>query len=66
MKFVPLNFEILRQPLNWIIVVLMVFIALIAMDEIFRFLSPNDPSSCGCKHGREKIPADSIPTNSES
>ena len=55
-----LNFDLMKSPLNWLIVLLMVFIGAIALDEIFRFAgvgtSAND---CGCHKSLFPIPASS-------
>lgn len=36
-----LNFNLMRNPLNWVIVVLMVIIFNIAVDLIYSYLSPD-------------------------
>lgn len=60
MKFVPINFEILKNPLNWLVVLLMLTIAGFALEEIFRFISPGNASDCGCKNSRSPIPQSDI------
>ena len=35
MEYIPLNFELLRNPYNWVVVLLMVMIAGLAVATIF-------------------------------
>lgn len=42
MKWVPLNFELLGNPVNWVIVILMVAIAGLATSLIFH---PNNAAT---------------------
>lgn len=53
------NVALLKNPLNWVIILLMLTIVGFAMNEIFRFLSPGDATGCGCS-SRQPIPASSI------
>ncbi len=39
MEWVPLNFDLLKHPVNWIIVTLMVLIALYALDIVSGLFS---------------------------
>lgn len=42
MDYIPLNFAIMRQPLNWAIVLLMVIIAGYILDIIAAYLKTMD------------------------
>lgn len=61
MKYIPINWEIVRNPLNWAIVLLMLAIAGFALNEMMRFLSPNSSGSCGCDKSQVPIPAETTP-----
>lgn len=57
MNFLPINWPLIRNPLNWAIILLMVAIAGIALNEIFRFISPT--GGCGCnKSALSDIPSE--------
>lgn len=47
MKYVPLNFELIKSPLNWVTIILMIAIGMFAFDEILRLLNING-GDCGC------------------
>lgn len=56
-----LNWPIIKEPLNWIIILLMVAIGGFAFEEILRFAGAGEPGSdCGCH--RQLFPVN----NSES
>lgn len=64
MKFIPLNFDLMKSPLNWATILLMIAIGAFALDEIFRFLNPNSTTDCGCR--RSLFPVDQSANTSES
>jgi hypothetical protein len=41
-NFIPLNFELLSNPINWVIVTLMVLVAGMALAHIFKSPTGND------------------------
>lgn len=61
MKLVPLNFALMKSPINWMTVILMVFIAAFAADEILRLFGAT-PSDCGCNN-RSLFPVKDVENN---
>jgi hypothetical protein len=43
--FVPLNFRLLGQPLNWVIILLMLIIAGFAIDMVYKFVVTHNISN---------------------
>lgn len=60
MKYIPINFDLIKSPLNWLIIILMLVIAAFAFDEIFRFVSPETDNGCGCHKSLFDIPPSTI------
>lgn len=52
-----LNWGLLKSPLNWLTILLMVFIGLYALQEILRFAGAGDGSGdCGCHQSLFPVP----------
>lgn len=35
-EYIPINWTLMKHPMNWVIIVLMVYIALIALNFLFK------------------------------
>lgn len=46
-KYVPLNWGIIKHPANWVIVLLMVIIAGFALDQAIRYFQTQGSSNAG-------------------
>lgn len=40
MNDLPINWAVIKHPLNWLIIMLMVIIAAIAIQQVGKFISP--------------------------
>jgi len=45
LEYIPLNFAIMKQPMNWVIVLLMVIIAGFMLDIILAYLRQQDTNA---------------------
>lgn len=45
MKYIPINFDIALQPLNWIIILLMLIIAGYALETVYNFAVTREASN---------------------
>lgn len=64
MNWLPLNFALMRSPLNWLTVFLMVYIGSLAIDQVLQLAGVDTSKECDCQ--RALFPVANSVTQSES